>query len=142
MKKRFALFAGTILFFTPTPIESRKSSTNPTQGQSAAELSDGNALLRDCTSALRVADGTPSKSPDDLSGAMYCTGYVAGFVDAHVLTVGLNSGKMVFCQPPSGIRVDQDIRIIIKYLQDHPEKLHESGRILVMMALRSAFPCD
>jgi Rap1a immunity proteins len=141
LRKSFALLAGIILLFTTGPIESRKLNTHPAQAQSGDQPHDGNSLLRDCTSAIRLADGVAGISEDDVRRAMFCSGYLSGFLDAHALTTSFNGGKKLFCLPESGISGEQAARVIVKFLQDHPERLHESARILAMIALQMAFPC-
>ena len=32
-------------------------------------------------------------------------------------------------------------RVVVKYLNDHPNQLHKSYRLLVMLALEDAYPC-
>jgi len=46
-----------------------------------------------------------------------------------------------FCIPDSGIPVIQAARIIVKYLKEHPEQLHEDGMGLTVAALKDSFPC-
>ena len=45
--------------------------------------------------------------------------------------------------PPLGNRVNygQFVSIVKKYLNDHPERLHETAASLVLRAIRGAFPC-
>jgi Rap1a immunity proteins len=43
---------------------------------------------------------------------------------------------------PDGTGSEQAIRIVVKYLNSHPEKLHKDAHILVVEALREAFPCS
>lgn len=68
-----------------------------------------------------------------MTDAMFCGGYLFGFVDAHQVTSTLNGGKQLFCLPEGGISAAQGIRIETKWLQDHPEQLHESARISVLL---------
>lgn len=39
-----------------------------------------------------------------------------------------------------GVTVEQEIRIVVKYLQDHPAKLAEPDVALILEALVEAFP--
>ncbi len=39
------------------------------------------------------------------------------------------------------ISLDQRIRIVVKYLEDHPEQHHVPVYVLVVAALKEAFPC-
>jgi hypothetical protein len=90
--------------------------------------------------------------------AMACIGYISGFAD------GVEIGRVVaaykiygekaldwtvdegarrlgsYCKP-GPVTVGQAIRIVVNYLEAHPEQLHESPRTLVNGALADAFPC-
>jgi hypothetical protein len=72
---------------------------------------DGNSLLEQCKNAIRIYDGK-----------------------------GLNLKTNYIC-PPDQIHPIQIIRVVHKYLKDHPEDLHEYRGILVFRALKQAFPC-
>jgi hypothetical protein len=88
-----------------------------------------------------LAEGASAASGNALWRANYCSGYIDGFLDGHALTAAINGGRKLYCLPLRGISAEQATRIFVKYLQDHPEKLHDSGRILVLIAFETAFPC-
>ncbi len=69
-----------------------------------------------------------------------CIGYIDGIVDSNAMMQGF-LGVQLFCPPPGGISLDQAMRIFLKWANDHPEQLHESARISVMLSLAQAFPC-
>jgi hypothetical protein len=52
----------------------------------------------------------------------------------------VNKGTLQTC-PPSGVEEGQLLRIVIKYLQDHAQRLHERHWFLIADALSQAFPC-
>ena len=61
----------------------------------------------------------------------YCLGFVAGVYAAT---------SEPFCNPPSV--KDRELRsIVVKYMNDHPEKLHMDQAELVVEAYKAAFPC-
>jgi hypothetical protein len=60
----------------------------------------------------------------------YCSGLVAG----------VSSASPRVC-PDDGVTGGQQIRVVLKYLQDHPEELHLDDALLVDRALAKAFPC-
>jgi len=69
-----------------------------------------------------------------------CAAYIDGFMDA----IGLQSAyskQEYICFPEEPVSATQGIRIVVKWLQDHPQDLHTSGRLQVLLALRAAFPC-
>jgi len=44
--------------------------------------------------------------------------------------------------PSEGVTLAQAVRIVLKFLQDHPERLHLRGSELAEDALSKAFPCS
>ncbi len=49
-------------------------------------------------------------------------------------------GKAGYCLP-QGLSYEQEIRVVLTYLQSHPERLQEEGQTLALDALHQAFPC-
>lgn len=45
-----------------------------------------------------------------------------------------------FC-PPDGASIDQTKKVVLKYIEDRPERLHEPFVFLAIEALRKAWPC-
>ena len=43
--------------------------------------------------------------------------------------------------PKGGIGVDRGVRIVIKYLEDHPEGLYQPDTALMMLAFLDTYPC-
>jgi hypothetical protein len=110
--------------------------------QALAEL-DGNELLGYCNSVIKQENGD-TLSTTELVLAAHCTGYVSGFIDSHAIDSYLfeknTQKKLLYCLPPNS-KIIQFVRVIVKYLNEHPEKLHNGARMLVMEALNEAFPC-
>jgi hypothetical protein len=50
--------------------------------------------------------------------------------------------KEISMSPWHGISNDQAVRIVVKWLNKHPEDLHQTARVTVLVALRNAFPCN
>ena len=42
---------------------------------------------------------------------------------------------------PEGVENGQLIRLVLKYIRDHPEQAHEPAAVLVVKAELNAFPC-
>lgn len=121
----------------------------------------GQWLLHICEA---YKDGTDSND-------VACHYYVAGFMDAFAQYQGalkawttfgkkhaaaaLSEMRVVYeddsiaSQPmanslvcvPTGATYEQVVRVIVKYLRDHPERLHRPRRQLMLAALEAAFPC-
>jgi len=103
----------------------------------AASLS-GNDLLAYCP--LLLSTGKIS-SPEDLSKAAHCAGYLGGLNDMSLLfqTVG---GLKIYCLPEKGVETGQLIRVAQKWLEEHPAELHEPGRSLFISIMKDNFPCE
>jgi len=52
-------------------------------------------------------------------------------------------GKLppMYCLPQNGILIGQAVRVTVKWLRDHPEKLHQDGITLIWRAMAEGFPC-
>ena len=86
---------------------------------------DGNGLLPKCEAEVKT-DGLTAK---DYQAAAYCQGLVRGVV-----------GMSLDINIPEDATLDQGCRVVLLYLQNHPEELHKSDYFLVHEALRKAFP--
>jgi hypothetical protein len=42
---------------------------------------------------------------------------------------------------PDEASPDQIIKVVIKYLEDNPDKLHWQANVLIFASMRKAFPC-
>jgi hypothetical protein len=96
-------------------------------GNSAfADYYSGNKLLEYC-------------NPDS-SGRDICIGYVAGIrgaTDTLNIWENIDSGICV----PKEISLGQSIKVVVKYLEANPGKLHLSASSNVLNAFIDAFPC-
>jgi len=69
-----------------------------------------------------------------------CVGYVMGITDAHGTFTDWGEMSPLWCTPDN-MSTGQMVRVVTKYLQEHPEDLHLQAASLVSIALRKAFPC-
>jgi hypothetical protein len=124
---------------------------------------DGNNLLDECSGLIRVADSSSSirASDVDMMKFMWCAGYLRAtrdyFVDVKVRLAVLGMIGLRITGPDKvrgaasamldpicdldKISILQMARVVVKWLQDHPERLHEHESSLAREALTSAFPC-
>jgi len=93
----------------------------------------GSELLEKCEAYLSET-GSATKGN-------VCAGYVEGIVDGHNTFVYWGEIKPYWCMPKHGT-VGQVIRVVTKYLQEHPESLHLTAGGLTAIALTEAFPCE
>ena len=95
---------------------------------------DGNELLDRCTDALRHVDnGYRSTRTEPIFNYAWYVGYMRGWID------GYQSGATL-CVPET-ITALQLVRIVVKYLRDHPQMLHYTRGFLIFTAVQEAFPC-
>ena len=125
--------------YTP-PLEKTKRKVAPATPQESSFKEDGNMLLKYCGLAIRDIDGE-KLTDSQRSNGMYCLGFISGFMDAHQWVVGLSESGPIYCIPRDSIRLGQSVRIVIKWLKNNPEKLHESAGAAVLKSLVQAFPC-
>jgi hypothetical protein len=92
-------------------------------------------LLGATSSAM--ADGI-----DDLAGCKAATERDAGFC------MGIVEGLMwslpgwgVVCLP-KGVTTGQGLKVLVKYMEDHPEELHDRTAELAFRAFVKAWPCS
>jgi len=94
----------------------------------------GNALWLACG---QTVDGNP---PDA------CAFYVAGVSDGYSttrlaqITSHIDPGPRTVCIP-AGVSGDQLADVVRKYLSIYPEIRHDYAGLIVLSALRAAFPC-
>jgi len=94
---------------------------------SSAFFEDGNNLVRRLREFEKARAGDPNANYDD---ATYYMGFVIGVHDATAYNYNT----------PSQITVGQIWAVVAKYLKDNPEKWSQPASLLVMEALRKAFP--
>ena len=101
---------------------------------------DGNALLIFCNEAIKLMDD--ENSTYDVERTASCVYYVNGARAMHDLLKTIDKIDGLYCIPEGNIiSTGQSIKILVKYLQEHPEELHNPAIMSVAMSHREAFPC-
>lgn len=107
----------------------------------AKAIDTGAELLRACSAVVKQADGLKISEEEGVL-SVYCLGYVSGFTDSVRLTSHFYKPRdPKICLPEKGASNEQLIRVVTKWLKDHPENLHGSARLEVMLALENTFTC-
>ncbi|EAW40077.1 hypothetical protein MGP2080_14936 [marine gamma proteobacterium HTCC2080] len=89
---------------------------------------DGGKLLQGCESDSAVEYGA-------------CVGYIVGIADYQTTLLNWSYlDEPLFCAPDSA-NADQLVKVVTKYFNEHPEKLHLSAGSAVANAINAAFPC-
>lgn len=100
-------------------------------GQSPKDAITGNGLLGSCQIHVKSME---DRSYKENTFEAYRDGYCSGLV------YGVSSASPDIC-PSEGVTGGQQVRVVLKYLQDHPEELHLDDALLAERALAKAFPC-
>lgn len=100
-------------------------------------FADGNQLLKDCTAIINLVEN--NIIPESEMRCGHCAGYIQGISAMNALYKAYDQPTF-FCMPDE-VNNGQKIKVVIKYLNDHPEKLHEHEAGLVLLAFMEAFPC-
>ena len=98
--------------------------------QSAHAYSNGNDLREWCNAALDKQSQTGARS-----------GLCVGFLDAYRQLATMLPETKLLCLP-AGVGQEGFIRVVVKYLDQHPEKLQLPAAQLVYDAAGEAFPCS
>jgi len=93
----------------------------------------GNELLEKCEACINETSVAKGNA---------CAGYILGISDLHEMFVALGMLKKGWCKPLVSVETNQLVRIVTKFLQEHPEDLHFAASELVADALTKAFPCE
>jgi len=88
----------------------------------------GNEFLADCNSSEPFLQGT-------------CAGSIAFARDMHNTWVSQGFLSERICSP-EGVTRGQLRRVVLKYMEEYPERLHNSSSSIVLHALTQAFPCE
>ena len=97
--------------------------------QSQAGFNDGNTLLRECESDSPVKLGL-------------CYGYITGVADYQATLLNWSDlDDPYFCNPKNA-NSDQLVKVVTKYLNEHPEDQYLSAGGAVANALHEVFPCE
>ena len=139
------VLAVAVLVVLPAVCQSQEQDSN-----SNSNSNTGSYLLEKCTQLVRLVDDNfDPKSEADVHAARWCLGYMDGFVDGISAVenyetfrswqdLGKSHSGVCF---PGASTIIQDVRTVVKYLQDHPEELHKDKGELTLKALQKAYPC-
>jgi len=102
----------------------------------------GNAFVRTCSG---IDKDDKDKTHLDVQNGMACLGYIDGLKDGVIAEIvfAQSEHKNVpkpYCVP-DGVEMRQLIRIVLKYIEDHPETAHMRTPPLAVLAWRKTFPC-
>jgi Rap1a immunity proteins len=101
----------------------------------------GNAFVRFCS----VIDNSQQDGHDEMH-IVACSAYVEGVVDGVNAEIGFSKSVVGKESPkpyclPKDAENGQLIRMILKYVRNHPEEAHKITSVLIVETLLEAFPC-
>jgi len=104
----------------------------------------GNAFLATCSVVEKPKTSSEKWNDLDFLHAGMCEGYMDGLANG-IGVAASKAGTSVrdswsFCLPAE-VTAEQEIRIVLKYIREHPEQAHELTVNLAIWALQTAFPC-
>jgi hypothetical protein len=112
----------------------------PSMALSETRDDSANFVMHGCRDAL---SGDSHKTAYFQAGL--CTGAVMGIIFAgNVDCAALQKGYLTQAQgvdPPEGFTAEQATRIVVKYIDARPERMHEVFYLLAWEALSEAWPC-
>jgi len=99
-------------------------------------------MQQKCKQAVHDID-SGTDSPSYASGV--CIGFVSGVLESHTLWMVVDAAQKrthptSFCIPDE-VTETQILRVFLKYLDEHPEKLHYPAVVMLIESVRHAFPC-
>jgi hypothetical protein len=107
-------------------------------------VNDGDALQRECATALRAADDEPEagRNPVERGSDMgQCLGLVSGVWHTHMMMVDEFDSRSAFC-PTASIGAGEMARIVNRYLQTYPAELDQWDTVLILRAFMAVYPCS
>jgi hypothetical protein len=104
-----------------------------TPALAADEKFTGNTWLPHCKNVLINNRGDDASQQSECVGVVMALRYAMVFVTDHY-------GVHQACVPSSATN-GQIIRVVVKYLEDHPKKLNSHFMHLMMEAIADAWPC-
>lgn len=105
----------------------------------------GNTLLKQCSDLITMLE--TQKMPDDSFDIGMCGGYLKGIRETNGLhrvlakQVGIKQTTVLFCIPQE-VSIEQLARVVVKFMKENPENLHEHEIHNAWLAFKSAFPCE
>jgi hypothetical protein len=101
----------------------------------------GIELQHECQAVL-----VTNRTVDEAVNAAHCLGYISGVAYSMTMWEMGNKDKRVAleyvpaCLPDSGTN-EEYVKVVLHYLDGHPNQLHESYGLVVFFAFHDAYPC-
>jgi hypothetical protein len=103
---------------------------------SAAVFADGANLLSKCKAYVEVGPDRSARDPVEAFRTDICVGGISGLVHVGRLL----PRHISFCNPP-GVTPGQAPRMVVAYIEAHPERIHDDFTELALEAMYDTWPC-
>jgi hypothetical protein len=108
-------------------------------GNGSGAITDGNSLSEGLRLFYKGADrGELTRGESE--SAFAAISYLGGFLGGCGIWQVESQHNAPFQLPKEGLGTMQFAKIVNKYLQDHPDRLHIKAEFLLYLALRDSFP--
>lgn len=105
-------------------------------------------LVEVCRAGNEVTHNVGSNMPmkdllEDFKKAGTCMGFIQGVLDYDTIATTDENGHPAgrhFCVPAEASET-QLAKVVAKYGDDHPQQLHLPAAVVVLLAMKDAFPC-
>jgi putative intracellular protease/amidase len=106
-----------------------------------ADADDGARFLNSCKSVVSHWDGRQLTANDNIADMGYCVGVVHGVRGAlQFVSGGVKDGYPRVCLTEKYLE-QEGVRTVVKFLEEHPDKLKYKDVLITMLALSAAYPC-
>jgi hypothetical protein len=106
-------------------------------------------LLDYCTTYVQIRENVYKGTPDNEAGVEtgICLAYIVGIINMDTLVAesskkegDTSTGGWALCLPDD-ITGDQSADAVLKYLHANPDEVNTASAVMVVKALRAAYPC-
>lgn len=126
--------------------------TVPLRAQVATDISEsGNRFVDVCSFIDKPVD---KWNASDVLNSGICQGFIIGFRDEVALSIQMlkhNDSSLLYLKgsiedlavcEPEHVEIGQIIRIVLKYIRDHPEQANLPTAELIVLAEFNVYPCS
>ena len=141
-----------ILVLAGWPLSSFVLSLSCSAQQSGGDVffraGSGEQLVDICRAGEEITHSVGSALPtktvlEDFKRVGTCQGFIEGVLDRETMAKTDRAGRPVernFCVP-SEASVEELAKVVMKYGDNHPQELHFPAAVIVVLAMKDAFPC-
>lgn len=91
---------------------------------------------------LQMLTGNSDSSLQTNLNRARAMGYLQGMQESYLVAIARDPSMKLYCLPSTGVSSARLRDIVVRWLQNHPERLEEPAMLLVFHALADEFPCQ